>query len=214
MTGIDEVRRAIEAGVGTLRLLDHPFYRRWEAGALGRDELGRYAEQYRHFEAAVPSVLERCLATLGGGAARSAVRRNLDDEVNGPRPHVDLFDDFGRSVGARRGAAPSAATVALIDQLERSVDAGPVEALAALLTYEAQSPGVATTKAAALREHYRPSDASFWDVHAAVDDEHANWLIEALAGLDADIAVIETEARMTATRWWAFLEEREAATCT
>ena len=38
------------------QLMDHPFYRRWEAGELSRDELTSYAEQYRHFEAMMPEV--------------------------------------------------------------------------------------------------------------------------------------------------------------
>ena len=33
------------------RLLDHPFYRRWENGELIEGELQHYAEQYRFFEA-------------------------------------------------------------------------------------------------------------------------------------------------------------------
>ena len=54
------------------RLLAHPFYRRWEAGTLERGELASYAGQYRHFEAALPVVLERIAAGLPDGRARSA----------------------------------------------------------------------------------------------------------------------------------------------
>src|SRR3974390_3214672 len=46
--GIDETLSAATRG---LRLLEHPFYRRWEAGELTDGELAGYAAQYRHFEA-------------------------------------------------------------------------------------------------------------------------------------------------------------------
>ena len=56
------------------RLLAHPFYRRWEAGTLQPGELGAYAAQYRHFEAALPDVLE------------AVVQRVDDAEGTCPRP--------------------------------------------------------------------------------------------------------------------------------
>jgi pyrroloquinoline quinone (PQQ) biosynthesis protein C len=142
MTTADDIRTALDRGIGARRLLDHAFYRRWEAGSLGDGELARYAEQYRHFEAAVPRVLESCLATLADDTARAAVIRNLDDEAHGDRPHVDLFDDFARSVAVRPAAPATAATTALLDSLDGD---GPAEVITALLTYEWQSPAVAAS---------------------------------------------------------------------
>ena len=60
------VRAELAAGVARAlenrELLAHPFYLRWEAGRLQPGELAAYAEQYRHFEAAVPSLLRDVLA--------------------------------------------------------------------------------------------------------------------------------------------------------
>ena len=40
---VAEAAGLIWAGIGGKRLLDHPFYRRWEAGTLARGELAAYA---------------------------------------------------------------------------------------------------------------------------------------------------------------------------
>ena len=61
---VAEAAGLIRAGIGGKRLLDHPFYRRWEAGTLARSELAAYAEQYRHIEAALPEVLSRVASSL------------------------------------------------------------------------------------------------------------------------------------------------------
>ncbi len=64
---VAEAAGLIWAGIGGKRLLDHPFYRRWEAGTLARGELAAYAEQYRHIEAALPEVLRRVASNLPDG---------------------------------------------------------------------------------------------------------------------------------------------------
>src|ERR1700684_2035807 len=97
-----------EAIVGR-HLLSHPFYRRWEAGALTEGELSAYAEQYRHVEQALPLVLRTVIAQLPEGAARDRVTANLADEEGVPEPHVALFESFATAVGARPSAAPTEA---------------------------------------------------------------------------------------------------------
>src|SRR5947209_6479607 len=67
----------------------------------------------------------------------------------------------------------------------RSADEG----FAALLAYEAQSPDVAATKAHGLREHGivdRDGALRFWDLHAALDRDHAAWALDALSAGDTD----------------------------
>ena len=39
-------------------VLRHPFYRRWSAGTLSREELGRYSGQYRHAVVAIAELSE------------------------------------------------------------------------------------------------------------------------------------------------------------
>lgn len=194
-------------------LLQHPFYRRWEAGELHPAELSAYAGQYRHFERALPAVLGAVVGTLPDGAARQLVQANLDDERAVPAPHIELFEAFADAVGAAVQTPASAATEALLDCYRAAVDAGPAEALATIAAYEVQAPAVATSKAEGLRLRYGLSEAQtrFWDVHGVMDEEHAAWTLDALGALDPDAAVVHRAVRGAADAWWAFLDEREDA---
>jgi hypothetical protein len=49
----------------------------------------------------------------------------------------------------------------------------------------------------------------FWDVHTMQESAHADWSIEALAGLDADPGVVRAAAKVAADAWWDFLTERD-----
>ena len=153
------------------RLLAHPFYRRWEAGTLQPGELATYAAQYRHFEAALPVVLERIAAALPDGRARQLVEDSLADERGVPAPHLELFDSFADAVGAVP-TDMTPATRALVDLYLSAADASPVAALSAVAAYEVQAPDIAVSKAEGLRSRYGLDDngTRFWDVHAGIDE--------------------------------------------
>jgi pyrroloquinoline quinone (PQQ) biosynthesis protein C len=166
----------IWAGIGGKRLLDHPFYRRWEAGTLASGELAAYAEQYRHIEAALPQVLSQVASNLPDGPARAAVNANLSDELGRPAPHLDLFDTFAAAAGARCGAPPTLATRSLTGLQLSAAASDPVRGLGVLAAYETQAAAVAATKAAGLRRHYGIDGpgVAFWDVHADLEADHAD----------------------------------------
>jgi len=192
------------------RLLAHPFYRRWEAGALGEGELASYAAQYAHVERQLPRTLASLAAAAGPGSTCDAVAANLADELGCPRSHVELLGQFADAVGATDADATpaTAALVALYDgATARSVDF----ALGVVAAYEAQAAEVASTKAEGLRAHYGvgPQGREFWDVHATMELDHADWTLGAAALGDRE----EVLAGMAASRdaWWGFLDEREAA---
>ena len=203
----------IWAGIGGKRLLDHPFYRRWEAGALAGGELAAYAEQYRHIEAALPQVLRRVASNLPDGPARAAVHANLSDELGLPAPHLDLFDAFAAAAGARCGAPPAPATRSLTALQLSSAASDPVRGLGVLAAYETQAAAVAATKAAGLRRHYGIDGpgAAFWDVHADLEADHADWTASALAATAASPAQVTSAAADGARAWWQFLDERQTA---
>ncbi len=50
----------------------------------------------------------------------------------------------------------------------------------------------------------------FWDVHAAMDADHGDWTVEALALLGADPDEVASAVRRAADSWWALLDERQA----
>ena len=61
------LERELTAVVARRRLLDHPFYRRWERGELEASELAAYAAQYRHLEAALPELLSGIAGAMEAG---------------------------------------------------------------------------------------------------------------------------------------------------
>jgi len=194
------------------RLLDHPFYRRWEAGTLAPGELAAYAGQYRHFEALLPTVLETVVGRLADSEACALVQANLDDERGVPAPHLELFDAFAESVGAPSFAAPTAATERLTTLYAAMAELAPVAALGAVAAYEVQAPEIATSKAQGLRARYGidATGTAFWDVHGGIDDMHAEWIVDAIAMLGDTPEELIEPARAAAQAWWAWLDEREA----
>ncbi|HUI04266.1 MAG TPA: iron-containing redox enzyme family protein [Acidimicrobiales bacterium] len=208
-TDIDDTLADVLVG---RRLLAHPFYRRWEAGTLAPGELGAYAAQYRHFEAALPGVLERVASHSDEPGARALVEANLADERGAPA-HIELFDGFAAAVGAGAPGPMTPATTALVGLYDELADGPAVAALAALAAYEVQSAEIAASKADGLRARYGLDGAAtrFWDVHAAVDQDHGAWIVGALAALGAGAEDVRPAAHAAAGAWWAFLDEREAA---
>jgi pyrroloquinoline-quinone synthase len=204
------IQQALSEAVRGVRLLEHPFYRRWVAGELEEAELASYAGQYRHFEARLPRFLTELVEMLPDGHPRDLVSENLAEELGDPVPHIELFDDFAAAVGAPSATA-SRAMQLLLDSYDAALDEGPVAALAGLVAYEHQAPEVASTKAAGLRAHFGLSGKAvqFWDHHAAVDLKHAEWGAQALCDMEVDAAHVERSARSVAQAWWCFLDERE-----
>lgn len=191
------------------RLLDHPFYRRWSRGEVSVAELRAYAAQYRHFEAALPAHLCAVAAAATTEALREQALRNLDDKST----HLQLFDDFAGALGEARPVAPSPAMQRLLDVHAATRGRSAEEGLAALLAYELQSPAVAASKAEGLREHgiLDGEDAlRFWDLHATLDADHAQWALDALQASGADAETLGDAIEAAAAAWWSFLDEREA----
>jgi len=210
----DAIKLALEAALAGRMLLTHPFYLRWEAGELSPGELANYSSQYRHFEAALPTLLRDLSAQLvaaGSVAAGAIVSQNLSDELGRPRPHLELFDHFADAVGGTP-VAPTQATDGLTSTYTDLVAESAVAGLAGLAAYETQASAIAGSKADGLRLHYGIDEqgTAFWDVHAAMEVEHGDWIVDALVCLDAQPGQVEAAARRGADAWWAFLDDREA----
>ena len=206
---------ALASALEGRRLLDHPFYRRWEAGELSPGELAEYAVHYRAFEAVLPEVLSTVVDRLtdqGHADAAELVARNLSDELGRPEPHLALFDGFAAALPVAPVAdGPGPAAHNLADTYRALAQESPVAAVAGLAAYESQAAAIAASKGDGLRRWYGmdTSGTRFWDVHATMDADHGEWATEALALLDADPDEVAAAARRAADAWWSLLDERQ-----
>ena len=167
-------------------VLEHPFYARWSAGELTREELSWYAGEYRH---AVVALAE---AAHGAGSEHAA------EEAE----HVELWDAFARAVEADLAQEPAAETVECVAAWTAAGDA--LEGLVVLYAIESAQPAISRTKLDGLVEHYGLEEGpatEYFSLHAERDHEHAaqsRELIEGrLAEADEDrlVAVAESALR-------------------
>lgn len=206
------VEDVLAAALRGRRLLEHPFYQRWERGQVSMDELGAYAAQYRHFERYLPTFLTRLLSDLPAGSSRELIAANLADEKGDPVPHLEMFERFASAVGAQE-ATMSSSTMHLLGTYDELLAEAPTAALAGFIAYECQASEISHRKADGLRRFHGLSlgDVSFWEHHAAVDVKHREWTLRAVEDSADDPVSLEACVRRGADAWWAFLDEREAA---
>jgi pyrroloquinoline-quinone synthase len=153
-----DVIAGIDAARERWNVLEHPFYTRWEKGELSRDELARYAGEYRHAVVALAR------------AARTA-RLHADEEA----AHIPLWDQFASALSAREAVEPLPQTRCCASAWA----AGDEELGAAAILYaiEAGQPAISETKLRGLVEHYGFRDDSpaveYFTVHGERDHQHA-----------------------------------------
>jgi pyrroloquinoline-quinone synthase len=151
-------------------VLEHPFYQRWSAGELTRDELAYYAGEYRHAVVALADAIEGAAAT-----AEPEVKAQLEEHAAEERGHVDMWDDFARALEADVDRAPRAETEACVAAWTAGADT--LEGLVAAYTIESGQPEIAKTKLDGLIEKYAFVDegpaTEYFALHSDRDHEHA-----------------------------------------
>ncbi|HEY2940551.1 MAG TPA: iron-containing redox enzyme family protein [Gaiellaceae bacterium] len=178
----------IDAARERWNVLEHPFYVRWERGDLTREELARYAGEYRHAVVA----LARAAKTAG---------LHADEEAE----HIALWDEFASAVGAEeREPLPqtrccASAWTAAEDELG---------AAAILYAIEAGQPEISLTKLRGLVEHHGFADGSpetaYFELHAERDHEHAAQARSALENCEDGRLVGLAESALAGN--WALLD--------
>ena len=135
-----DVIAGIDAARERWNVLEHPFYTRWEKGELTREELARYAGEYRHAVVA----LARAARTAGLHAEEEAA-------------HISLWDDFANALGTE-AADPLPETRCCASAWAAAGD----EAGAAAILYAIESgqPAISETKLRGLVEHYGFAEGS------------------------------------------------------
>jgi pyrroloquinoline-quinone synthase len=183
-----DVISGIDAARERWNVLEHPFYTRWEKGELTREELARYAGEYRHAVVALAR------------AARTA-RMHADEEAT----HIALWDDFASALGAEPGE-PLPQTSCCATAWAAAED--ELGAAAILYAIEAGQPAISQTKLSGLLEHYGFADDSpaieYFAVHGERDLEHAAEARSALEGSDDPRLVRLAESALAAN--WALLD--------
>jgi len=219
----DMLLERLEAAVATRDLLTHPYYQSWSMGTLTIGDLQAYAAQYRHQVEALPKLLRAARGQAPDVLAVHAVQRNLEEEEGRAapegglaEPHAELWDRFAQGIGGGQADA-TPATRAAAESLASLVREGPIEALAALWAYEAQTARVSATKRAGLIERYGVRDQralGFFAVHEKLDVHHAADLLACLRRAcrsEADVDRACAAALRSAEAQWAFLDGVEAS---
>lgn len=205
---------SLDALVEKHHLLKHPFYRAWTEGALSRESLALYAEQYYQHVRAFPENLKR-LAWRTNGAVRKIVEENLAEELDAVAPHPMLWRQFAESLGVSEAALddarPLPGTAALLDNFDEIATHGSLaQAIAAFYVYEAQVPEIATQKISGLRRFYNITEAralAYFAVHEEADVRHrAAWREWLEAQKDVDSVAVLCAAERTLKALWGALD--------
>lgn len=200
----NDVWQKIEEARTRWNVLEHPFYQRWSAGELTREELADYSGQYRHATAAIAE-LSAAVAESAPEAERAGLRRHAAEE----EAHIGMWDGFVRAVGGDVAAAPNPETRDCVAAWTR--DGDRVEQLVRLYAIESGQPEISRTKRDGLEEHYAIGDGpgnEYFRVHEKADVHHAaegRSLVEAhLSEADPEALVAAAESAFKAN--WHLLD--------
>ncbi len=205
----NDVWQRIEQARARWNVLEHPFYQRWSAGELSREELADYSGQYRHATAAIAR-LSASVAESAPAAERADLLRHAAEE----EAHIALWDGFVEAVGGKVAAVPTAETKECVDAWTAAD--GRVVQLVRLYAIESGQPAISQTKREGLAAHYGVDDGpgnEYFRVHETADVDHAaegRSLIEShLADTDADQLVEAAETAFKAN--WRLLDGVQTA---
>jgi pyrroloquinoline-quinone synthase len=200
----NDVWERIEQARQRWNVLEHPFYQRWSAGELTREELAEYSGQYRHATAAIAS-LSASVADSAPEAESAALRRHAAEE----EAHIALWDGFVDAVGGEPDAKPTPETAECVKAWTAEGDR--LAQLVRLYAIESGQPQISRTKREGLVAHYGIGDGpgnEYFRLHEKADVHHAaegRSLIEAhLADADPDALAAAAEGAFKAN--WRLLD--------
>jgi len=183
-------------------VLRHPFYQRWSAGELTRDELARYSGQYRH---AVEAIATMSAAAADALPKRPELRRHAAEE----RGHTRLWDGFVNESGGQATDAPTAETAECVRAWTESGDVS--ETLIRLFAIESGQPQISATKREGLLGRYgftEGAGTAYFRIHESRDVEHASEVRELIEeiGSDADEDSLVAAAESAFRANWRLLD--------
>jgi len=196
-------------------ILKHPFYKAWSAGLLSREDLRRYTCQYYHHVRAFPTYVAGIIANTDSPRLRSVLFENLKDEEGHPPTHLDLWVDFGRSLGLTRGEMESSEiypeTRHFVDTFKHVTrNCSASVGASALYAYESQIPAVAAEKIKGLGKYnYGPDlDTTFFAVHEEADVRHTAGLEQLISSASQPNEADKTHiaVHQVLNGWWGLLD--------
>lgn len=159
----------IEQARAENNVLEHPFYQRWSAGELTREELAEYSGQYRYATEAIAK-LSADIAAQAPESERSGLEAHAAEEHD----HVTMWDGFVGAVGGTVGAEPNPETIQCVESWTKADGFG--RQLARMFAIESGQPAISKTKTEGLCEHYEINDGPgnlYFTVHEEMDVHHA-----------------------------------------
>jgi pyrroloquinoline-quinone synthase len=195
---------AIDAARERWNVLEHPFYVRWSAGELSREELARYAGQYRHATEALARLCREA-AEMAPERHRAEIATHAAEE----EAHVGLWDGFVEAAGGEIGAEPTAETAECVT--EWTSPDGYLGRLARMYAIESGQPEIARIKREGLARFYGINGgpgSEYFRVHEQADHAHAEesrrLIEEEMSAEDVDAVVAAAESAFRAN--WRLLD--------
>ena len=196
-----------------LNLLNHPFYKTWNEGALTYESLKLYAKEYYHHVAAFPRYISQIHALCPDISARQVLLENLIDEERGKDNHPELWLRFAEGFGVQRDETKQVpelrTTTELVEGYFELVKTDYATGLGALYAYERQTPEVSRSKIDGLKKHYAVCDErvlQFFSVHEKADEWHTEELVGLIERLGKnDQEKVSQGAVEGAKLLWSFL---------
>ena len=194
----------IEESRARHNVLEHPFYVRWSAGELSREELARYAGQYRHATEALARLC-RETAEVAPDRRRDEMAAHAAEEES----HVGLWDGFVEAAGGEIGAEPTPETADCVS--EWTSPDGYLGQLGRMYAIESGQPEISRVKREGLARFYGIDGgpgSEYFRVHEESDHAHAEesrrLIDEAMTAEDADAVVAAAESAFRAN--WRLLD--------
>ena len=170
----------VDKRIAKNHLLNHSFYKAWNAGELEVSTIQEYAAQYFKHVSAFPRYLSAIHTNCEEISIRQELLENLVDEEQGDENHPELWLRFGEGMGKSREAMVQTEameeTQELVDIfIKLTRDQRTHIGMAALYCYESMVPEIAENKIDGLKKFYGIDDENtlkFFTVHLHADKWH------------------------------------------
>ena len=191
----------VEKRISKNHLLNHSFYKAWNAGELEVSTIQEYAAQYFKHVSAFPRYLSAIHTNCEKIAIRQELLENLVDEEQGDENHPELWLRFGEGMGKSRESIVQTdameETQELVDIfMKLTRDQKTHIGMAALYCYESMVPEIAENKIDGLKKFYGINDENtlkFFTVHLHADKWHREVIRNLMSQL-CDSSVKQEEA--------------------